>query len=47
MMRYIKYTKLQYTTQWKKHKITLEYGTEKDAQAPVIVSASHATDIPL
>ena len=32
--------------QWKKHKITLDDGTQTDAQAPVIISASRATDIP-
>jgi len=32
--------------QWKKQKITLENGTVTEAQAPVIISASRATDIP-
>jgi DNA repair photolyase len=32
--------------QWKKETINLEDGTEAQAQAPVIVSASRATDIP-
>jgi len=32
--------------QWKKEKIIIKDGTEVDAQAPVIVSASRATDIP-
>ena len=32
--------------QWKKQKITLEDGTQTDAQAPVVISASRATDIP-
>jgi len=32
--------------QWKKHKITLKNGESVDAQAPVIISASRATDIP-
>ena len=33
--------------QWTKQKITLEDGSETEAQAPVIVSASRATDIPM
>ena len=32
--------------QWKKQKITLKDGTVTEAQAPVIISASRATDIP-
>ena len=32
--------------QWKKEKITIADGTEVDAQAPIIVSASRSTDIP-
>ncbi|MEN4046983.1 DUF1848 family protein [Sulfurimonas sp. NWX367] len=32
--------------QWKKQKIILENGTTTEAQAPVIISASRATDIP-
>ena len=32
--------------QWKKQKIILQDGTQVDAQAPVIISASRATDIP-
>ena len=32
--------------QWKKYKITLSDGIETDAQAPIIISASRATDIP-
>ena len=32
--------------QWKKQKIILEDGTTTEAQAPVIISASRATDIP-
>ena len=32
--------------QWKKYKITLSDGIETEAQAPVIISASRATDIP-
>lgn len=32
--------------QWKKYKITLPDGLETEAQAPVIISASRATDIP-
>lgn len=32
--------------QWNKIKITLDDGTEEEAQAPVIVSASRSTDIP-
>jgi len=32
--------------QWKKQKIILQDGTTVDAQAPVIISASRATDIP-
>ena len=32
--------------QWKKTKITLENGSEVDAQVPVIISASRSTDIP-
>ncbi len=32
--------------QWKKQKITLLDGSETEAQAPVIISASRATDIP-
>ncbi len=31
--------------QWKKNKITLQDGTEIDAQSPIIVSASRSTDI--
>ena len=33
--------------QWKKHKITLSDATETEAQAPIIISASRATDIPM
>lgn len=32
--------------QWKKHKITLSDGSQTEAQTPVIISASRATDIP-
>ncbi len=32
--------------QWKKEKITIADGTEVDAQAPIIISASRSTDIP-
>jgi len=32
--------------QWKKEKITITDGTEVDAQAPIIISASRSTDIP-
>lgn len=32
--------------QWKKHTITLDDGTTTEAQAPIIISVSRATDIP-
>ena len=32
--------------QWKKQQITVSDGSYVDAQAPVIISASRATDIP-
>jgi len=32
--------------QWKKQKITLQDGSEVEAQTPVIISASRSTDIP-
>ena len=32
--------------QWKKEKIIITDGTEVDAQAPIIISASRSTDIP-